>query len=97
MSEGHSIERQCLQGEILQRRIRTPRRLAQPKPANALPAAECRAQREGLGWSMQELATRSGFPVTTLTEFEGGHRTLGLSAQVALRRILRKGARATHG
>jgi DNA-binding transcriptional regulator YiaG len=96
MSESPIIERRSLEGETTPRRTGTPRRLAGEKPANTLPAAECQAQRNRLGWSMQDLASRSGFPVTTLTEFESGQRALGLSAQVALQRILRKGARATH-
>ncbi len=72
------------------------RRQTPPKLVANLPAAECRVQRERLGWSVQDLSSRSGFPVDTLMEFEGGRRTLGLSAQVALQRVLRKGARAIH-
>ncbi len=76
------------------RRAGSQRREAVPKLAVNLPAGECRAQRERLGWSLQDLSSRSGFPVATLVEFEGGQRTLGLSAQVALQRALRKGSRA---
>ncbi len=72
------------------------RRQTPPKLVANLPAAECRVQRERLGWSVQDLSSRSGFPVVTLIEFEGGRRTLGLSAQVALRRALRKGTRTIH-
>jgi len=75
-------------------RTGSQRRETVPKLAMNLPAGECRAQRERLGWSLQDLSSRSGFPVATLVEFEGGQRTLGLSAQVALQRALRKGSRA---
>lgn len=70
---------------------RSQRQQTPPRLVTNLPAAECKTQRERLGWSVQELSSRSGFPVATLIEFEGGRRTLGLSAQVALRRALRKG------
>jgi DNA-binding transcriptional regulator YiaG len=96
MSDGPIIERRRLEIKSSPNRTATRRRLAAEKPASALPAAECEAQRKSLGWSMQDLALRSGFPVTTLAEFENGQRDLGLSARVALQRILRKGARATH-
>jgi DNA-binding transcriptional regulator YiaG len=95
MSDRHSVERRRDNGDSIQRSAGTARQPGGSKSANTLPAAECQAQRERLGWSMQDLATRSGFPVTTLAEFENGQRVLGLSAQVALQRILRKAARAT--
>jgi len=81
-------------GEPESRRTGSQRRETVPKLAVNSPAGECRAQRERLGWSLQDLSSRSGFPVATLAEFEGGQRALGLSAQVALQRALRKGSRA---
>jgi DNA-binding transcriptional regulator YiaG len=57
----------------------------------ALQPAECRAGRALLGWSLQELAARSGFPAPTISDFEEGRRALSLSARVALQRVFRKG------
>jgi transcriptional regulator with XRE-family HTH domain len=48
-----------------------------------------------LGWSLQELAKRSGFPATTIADFEEGRRSLSVSAKVALLRVFRKAAPAT--
>jgi DNA-binding transcriptional regulator YiaG len=62
-----------------------------PKTSGDLEPADCQAQRNSLGWSLHDLALRSGFALTTLSEFEAGRRKLGLSAQVALRRVLKKG------
>jgi hypothetical protein len=56
-----------------------------------LSPAHCLAGRAALGWSLQELAKRSGFRAPTIAEFEEGRRPLQLSAQVALQRALRKG------
>jgi hypothetical protein len=59
--------------------------------AGMLQPEECRAGRALLGWSLHELATRSGFPAPTIAEFEEGRRLLSLSARVALQRVFRKG------
>jgi DNA-binding transcriptional regulator YiaG len=59
--------------------------------ARALDFTECRMQRAALGWSLADLASRSGFSVTTISEFEEGRRPLREAALVALQRALRKG------
>jgi len=61
-----------------------------PPVATTLPPAECRAGRALLSWSLHDLAALSGFPVTTLDDFEEGRRPLSLSAQVALQRVFRR-------
>ncbi len=63
------------------------------KSPSGLQPLECFAQRTMLGWSLDDLAMRSGFPTATISEFEAGTRPLSLSARVALQRILRKGSR----
>ncbi len=37
-------------------------------------AAHCRAARRLLGWSAEELAKRSGLGISTVRNFESGHR-----------------------
>lgn len=71
------------------------RRAKKSQAAAAFAGWDCKAQRETLRWSVDELARRCGFPVTMVAEFETGTRELSVSAQVALQRALRKGARAS--
>lgn len=52
--------------------------------------AECRAIRISVGWSPQQLAEKAGFKAETIISFEEKGRPLPLSAQVALRRVVRK-------
>lgn len=94
LSENVTNGRQSQRRDDVSRQRRLQRRQTVQKLATNLPATECKARRERLGWSVQDLSSRSGFPVATLVEFEGGQRALGLSAQVALQRVFRKGARA---
>jgi DNA-binding transcriptional regulator YiaG len=62
-----------------------------PAGARILDFAQCRTQRVALGWSLAELAKRTGFSVSTISEFEEGRRSLKEAAIVALQRALRKG------
>lgn len=64
------------------------------KAPSGLQPLESVAQRTMLGWSVADLAVRSGFPEATIAEFEAGCRSLSLSARVALQRVLRKGSHA---
>jgi DNA-binding transcriptional regulator YiaG len=64
---------------------------------STLDQASCLTQRKSLGWSHQELATRSGFSVMTIVEFEEGRRTLSEAAKVNLSRTLRQGFRRGKG
>ena len=59
-----------------------------------LSPADCRSQRLLLNWTEHDLAARCGFPFETVVKFEAGDRMLSVSAQVALQRALRRGARA---
>ena len=60
------------------------------KQSGVLSPAECESQRQALGLSAIELSKRCGFRPSTITEFEAGRHVLSLSAQVAVRRALRK-------
>lgn len=66
----------------------------EPVQAAILSPANCRSQRLSLNWTERDLAARCGFPFETVIKFEAGDRVLGVSAQVALQRALRRGARA---
>jgi DNA-binding transcriptional regulator YiaG len=65
----------------------------EPMRPGAMEPAECRAGRALLGWSLQELAARTGFSVRTISNFEEGRQLIPLSAKVALRRAFKRGLR----
>jgi len=69
---------------------------AYPPPVHKSPGClqplESIAQRTMLGWTLADMAVRSGFPEATIAEFEAGRRSLSLSARVALQRVLRRGS-----
>jgi DNA-binding transcriptional regulator YiaG len=68
-----------------------------PGRAGVLSFTECRIQRTALGWSLADLSSRSGFSVSTISEFEEGRRPLREAALVALQRALRKGFSSVKG
>jgi DNA-binding transcriptional regulator YiaG len=73
------------------RSSRATEKRSQVARARTLDFTECRSQRAALGWSLADLASRSGFSVATISEFEEGRRSLREAALVALQRALRKG------
>lgn len=82
--------------ELSARETRTGSRVPRREPvlASVLTPADCRSQRLRLNWTEHDLAARCSFPVETVVKFEAGDRMLRISAQVALQRALRRGARA---
>lgn len=54
----------------------------------AIARARIRTLRHAMGWSLDQLATRSHLSASTLSRIETGHRTIGLDVLVLLARAL---------
>lgn len=51
---------------------------------------QCRAARAWLGWSQQDLAKRASVGLSTVKDYENGHRTPIANNLAAIERVLRE-------